>query len=860
MNVLLASAARHARNRPGGALLAVLGVALGVAVVLGIDLANAASLRAMELSVERAAGRATHAVVGSPHVGEDRLARLRVDLGLRAAAPVVEADVALARADGPAMGAGAAAPRTVLRLLGIDPFCEAPFRPYLASGESGFAVDLDRFLGTPGAVLLGADTAARLGVAVGGELDLRVGPERRTVELVGVLEPRDGFDAELLSGLVLCDVATAQELLGLEGRLTRIDLLLAASAAGEAQRAAIEALLGPGERVEATGARVGTLARLTRGFRLNLQALALLALVVGGFLVFNALSFAVVERREELGLLRTLGATRGQVSRAVLAETAILAALGVALGLALGLALGAGLVHLVLRTINDLYFSLAVEGSVLAGASLAKAAALGAGTSLVAVLAPLREAVSTPPHRARQRSTFAERAHARARRGQWLGLALLALGAAVVASAGRSLAASYAGLFAGLVGAALIAPRAAEGLLALAEGPLARAFGGAGRLAARGARRALSRTSVAIAALSVALAASLGVAVLVTSFRDTVVTWLDAALVGDIFVTAPSLTATRTTGTIAPALADRLAATPGVVGMQRFRGEELDTSVGRTLVIGAGIGAERFGRYLFASGSAATWPEFAAGRVCVVTEPLAYHRELAVGDVIEFASPAGTAALPIGAVIRDYASDAGVALVHLDTLAALIGDPAPSSLSLTLAPDASVDGVLAALRERLAPTEALQLRSNRGLRAETLAIFDRTFAVTGVLRALTILVALVGVFSALSALGLDARRELATLRAVGMTPGQLARALAGQNALLGLAAGLYSLPLGYALAWCMVAVINRQAFGWTLLEFAPAPSAAATAVFGSALVAVLAGAWPARRVARTSVVEALRDE
>ncbi|MEO0652246.1 MAG: ABC transporter permease, partial [Planctomycetota bacterium] len=317
---LLRSSWRRARARPGSPLLAILGVALGVAVVLGIDLANAASLRAMELSVERAAGRATHAIVGSPAVPVETLRQLRVDLGVRAAAPVVERDVALADSS------------EVLRLLGLDPFAEAPFRPYLAGADTGFAVDLDRFLGAPNAVLLGRETAERLELAVGDRFDLRIGPDRMPVQLVGTLEPRDGFDEELLRGLMIADVATAQALLGMPEALTRIDLRLAQGSAGEQVRARLESALAPGLRIEATSSRAGTLDRLTRGFRLNLEALSRLALVVGAFLVYNALSFSVVERREEFGLLRTLGATRGQVLRLVLVEAGALAACGVGLG------------------------------------------------------------------------------------------------------------------------------------------------------------------------------------------------------------------------------------------------------------------------------------------------------------------------------------------------------------------------------------------------------------------------------------------------------------------------------------------------------------------------------------------------
>ena len=850
MKLLAQSSLRRARARPGSPLLAVLGVALGVAVVLGIDLANAAALRAMQMSVARVAGNATHGIVGSGSIDADLLRRVRVELGEREAAPVVERDVALADRPG-----------EVLRLLGLDPFCEAPFRPYLGGANSGFAVDLDRFLTTPGAVLLGAETAARLGVDVGGSFDLRIGADRRTATLVGTLEGRDDFDREVLRGLLIADIGTAQALIGEPDRLTRIDLRLPPGSAGAQRVARLEAALGPSVRIEASSERAGTLERLTRGFRLNLEALARLALVVGAFLVYNALSFSVVERREEFGLLRTLGATRSQITRQVLLEATVTATLGVTLGTLLGSLLGLGLVGLVLRTINDLYFNLEVGQALIAPESLLRSGLLGLSTAAVAVAAPLREVLATPSHRARQRSTLEERARARVRTGAWLGLVGMTLGTGVLLSSGRSIEMSYVGLFLALIGFALATPFATDRLLALVESPLARRGGSLWALALRGARRSLSRTAVAIAALAVALAATIGVAVLVSSFRGTVVQWLGSALAADVFVAPPSLTATRSTGAIDAALVERLLATDGVAASLSYRGRDCRTSVGEILVVGVGIDRAQFDRYLFSEGSAdRAWSSFVEGEAVLVTEPLAFHDSLTPGDRFGIDTLTGRIELPIAGVIRDYASDRGVALLHLDRFRQLFDDRDTSSLALTVAPGTEPDELIERLRARLLPGERLEIRSNRSLRRETLEIFDRTFAVTSVLRALTLLVALVGVFSALSALGLDARRELATMRAVGMTPRQLAQVLAAQAALLGACAGLLALPLGLALAWAMVEVINRQAFGWTLLDLTPPVGALLGAVVASVAVALAASIWPTRRSVRRSVIEGLREE
>lgn len=848
MRSLLLAAWRRTQRRGGSALLTVLGVALGVAVVLGVELANGAALRAMRHSVERSGGRATHAVVGTPELPARTLTTLRVELGERSAAPVVEAEVALAGRPGES-----------LRLMGLDPLLEAPLRPYLAAIGPGSGVDLDAFIGRSGSVLMGAATARRLELAVGDRLTLRIGADLRPVQLIGTLEPRDDFDAALLRGLLLTDVASAQELLGLDRTLTRIDLVLGDGPAAQRRAAFLADALGPGVEVEPTQARSSTLERLTRGFRLNLEALSLLSLVVGAFLVHNAVSLAVVRRREESGLLRTLGATPAQLVRSILFEVGALAALGVLLGTGLGVGLGQGLVGLVLATINDLYFTLEVADRSVEALAVAKAGLLGFAAAGAAVALPLRELAAQAPHRARRRSDLEQRARRSSRVAARCGLALLVIGASTLLNAGRSIGVSYAALFASLLGFALISPRLYDRLLAAVERPLTLRFGALGGLAVRGARRSLSRAGVAIAALSIALAASIGVSILVASFRGTVLAWLDAALVADVFVAPPSLSAARSTGAIEPELVQRLLRTDGIARGIGYRGRTVRTSLGPILVVGSGVDRGRFEGQLFSEGDAGSaWPPFARGEGVLITEPLSFHDRLGVGDLLELETTEGARALPIVGVVRDYASDRGVAILALERFAQLFDDRSLSSLALEAEPGCSPQRLIEGLRDGLTEGELLEFRSSRELREQTLLVFDRTFAITDVLRGLTLIVALIGVLSALSAIALDARREFATMRAIGMTPRQTAAALATQAGLLGASAGILALPLGLGLAWAMVEVINRQAFGWTLLAFEVRGSALATSVLASTAVAIAASIWPAISISRVRVVEALR--
>ncbi len=294
--------------------------------------------------------------------------------------------------------------KRTLTVLGVDPFAEAPFRSYVP--RSGGTVDLSAFLTEPGAALLTRRTARALGVGVGDSLDVVVEGVTRRLRAVALLEPEDEGRARALDGLVLTDISTAQELLGQEGRLSRIDLKLPGGEAGEAWLSRLRPLLPEGAEVVRPRARGNAVEQMTRAFRTNLTALSLLALVVGTFLIYNTMTFSVVQRREQLGRLRAVGITRGELFTLVLGEAAVLGVVGTVAGLLLGVLLGRGLVELVTRTLNDLYFTVSVRGLSLEPSTLAKGLLLGLGATLAAALLPAWEAARSAPAVTLRRSTL----------------------------------------------------------------------------------------------------------------------------------------------------------------------------------------------------------------------------------------------------------------------------------------------------------------------------------------------------------------------------------------------------------------------------------------------------------------------
>jgi putative ABC transport system permease protein len=848
---LLRASVRHLARHPWQAGLSVLGIALGVAVVVSVDLASTSARRAFALAAEGVTGRATHQVVGgSAGLDERVMTRLAREVGVQPLAPVVEAWVGVE-----------GMPGRTLQLLGVDPFSEAPFRPYLGRGAGEGTRAIGSLVTEPGAVILSRETAAEFGVEVSGTLGLRVSGRARPVRVVGLIEPSDARSRQALRGLVVADVATAQELLGRPGLLSRIDLVLPAGRRGEAILARVRAALSPGMEVVPAAARSEFVGELTRAFDVNLTALSLLALVVGLFLAYNTMTFSVVQRRATIGVLRALGVTRAEIVATVLAEALCLGLVATALGLGAGVVLAGGLVRLVTRTINDLYFVVVVRDLAVAPAGLARAAALGVGATLLAALVPAAEASAALPGAAIQRIALETRVRRAAPRAALLGVAALMAGALLIRLSGRSLGWSYAGLFAAILGAALLTPLAMVGA-ARAAGPLlGRLLGLPGHMAARGIVARLSRTGVAVAALMVAVAATVGVAVMIRSFRATVVRWLDTSLVADVYVSAPAISAGRGgESTLDPAVIARLREAPGVQAVGTYRGARVQSPSGPTQLVALGIGPGSYRQFRFLAGSPdAVWPAFQDDGAAIVSEPYAYRHGLTVGGAVRLRTDRGERAFPVVGVFADYGSDQGVVMVSRRTYEASWEDRGVSSLGLVLALGVDPEAAVGTLRARAGGDQALLIRSNRALRESSLEIFDRTFAITAVLRVLATAVAVIGVLSALMALQLERARELGVLRAQGLTPREVGRLVLAETGLLGGIAGVLAVPVGIALALVLIHVINRRAFGWSIETTVPV-DVLLEAVGLAVLAALAAGAYPAWRMARTPPAPALREE
>jgi putative ABC transport system permease protein len=834
----------------------IVGVALGVAVVIAIQLANASSVRGFETALAVMSGRASVEVIGSgAGIDEARLPALGWLREFGSVSPVIEGRMAAVFGDG----------RTeAMRVLGVDILRDTAIRDYQVLSDvspgGADALPVARFLDlltSPRSIVIAATFAERHALAVGGELRLASGDRAQPFVVNGLLA--DEGPARVLDGnFVLMDIAAAQLAFDRLGRIDRIDVRLREDIdIGEALTA-IAGRLPPGLAAQRPARRGEQVERMLSAFHMNLTALSWIALIVGLFLVYNTVTISVVARREEIGMLRALGVTRGQVLALFLGEAAMLGVVGAALGLGLARLLADVAVALTASTVSTLYVATAAVPPVLDAWHAALAFGIGVPLSLLAAAVPAREAASVPPTAAIRGADTLE-TRFRLGRGRLLWPAvLLALAAwlATLGPVGRVPLFAYLSSLAVVGGAALLVPAVLFALAAVSRTLLRRTFGVEGLLAHANLASAIPRLSISVAALAVALSMMVAIAVMIGSFRETVRYWVGQTLQADLFI-APGMRATPgVEQTISPDVVAAVAAHPDVEATDAFRNTEI-TYEGDLVMLGAGtfeIVATR-GALLFkspADGLAAVRSAVGADAV-VVSEAFATKFGKNDGDEVTLPTPAGPRVFRIAAVYYDYSTERGVVVMDRGTFVRHYGDLPPTGLSVYLREDADPESARGAILESLDDGHRVFIHTNRSLREEVLRIFDSTFAITYALEIIAIFVAMLGVAGTLLTLVIERRRDLALLRLVGADRGQVRRMVVIEAGLIGAVSQAIGLAMGLALSLVLIYVVNVQSFGWTIQFHLPVLFLAQASVAVIVATAV-AGIYPSRRAAAMGLV------
>ena len=842
MPVLYRASLGYLLRHPWQLALALLGICIGVAVIVAVDLANQSSRKAFILSMDTITGEATHQIIGGPNGVEEKLyVRLRTEAGIRSIAPVVEGFVEVNN--------------TTIRVLGVDLFAERQMRSFtfdvkLAPAVTDLSTEslFSSILAEPGAVLMSQQTADILGLQAGDTFAVSAGGISFQASLLGLLG--DG-KSSALNQLMIADIAVAQTWLNQFGWLSRIDVRIPAG--DSALHSKLQSLLPPGTQLLNAAGRTRSLTEMSAAFMTNLTAMSLLALLVGIFLIYNSVSFAVLQRRGLIGVLRALGVTRQQVFALILTEGAVLGLLGAAMGVMLGIWLGEHLLVLVSRSINDFYFRVNVTEVTVSPFSISMGLIAGLGATLVAAAVPAAEAASYQPKLALTRSVLEHRT------GRLLpviaiaGLSTGMLAVVLLYFSGSNLVAGLAAVFMLILGFSLCVPLAVRAITSVLEPVAARVGGISARLAVSGIGANLSRTGVAIVALAVAVSATIGVSVMVDSFRGSVSAWLDKTLQSDIYVSAPY-------GALDHGLIEDIVKTPGVAAYSTSRRVWLENEAGRTRIIAVQMAPGSYaGMELLDADPELVWRAFEEDGAVLVSEPYAYRNAVAGGDTIKLITLSGEQDFPVAATYQSYDVNAGAVFMSRRTYDRFWNDPKIDSIGLYVSPGTNVDDLMQQVTDIGAGRQQIFIRSNREIADLSLQVFDRTFIITDVLYWLATGVALIGILGAMLALQLERARELAILRALGMTPVQLGAMVTMQTTVIGLLSGLAAVPLGLVMAWVLIEVINRRAFGWQM-DILVSLDVLLAAVLFSVGAAFVAGIYPAYRAAISRPALAMREE
>lgn len=641
--------------------------------------------------------------------------------------------------------------------------------------------------------------------------------------------PRLIADAALPPGQIVTDIAVADRLLDAGGGISRLIVLPGAPAGLPDGVAPGLARSPPRDQ--------GDLTRLTASFHLNLTAFGLLSFAVGLFIVHGTIGLAFEQRRAMFRTLRALGLPLRDLLGLLLGEIVLLALLAGSLGIALGYLIAAALLPDVAATLRGLYGA-GLPGTLafnpvwaLSGLAIALAGALiAAGHGL--------DAVRRMPLLASARPRAWGLASARSLRRQGAaGLALLAAGA-LASLFGQGLVAGFALLGGVLMGAALLLPLLLAALLRLgatrARRPLAQWFWA-------DTAQQLPGLSLALMALLLALATNIGVSTMVSSFRLTFTGWLDQRLVSDLYVTAPTeAEAERLRVWLAPRAGAVLPIWKVDAPLHDAPGEIygiVDHPVYRT-------------HWPILAAAPAPWEAVFSGRGTLINEQLARRNALRPGDMVTL-GPGWR--LPVSAIYSDYGNPEGQAMVSTAALLAHHPD-VPRLRHGVLTGDPQ--GLAAALRNEFG-LPAANIIDNESLKSVSLRVFERTFTVTTALNLLTLSVAGFAMLTALLTLSAMRLPQLAPLWALGLTRQRLARLEIARSLALAALTFAAALPVGLVLAWCLLAVVNVEAFGWRLPMFV-FPGQWLKLLALALLAALIAAALPVRRLARTGPSAFLR--
>ena len=828
MRVVTKAFLRYLRRRRSLSLLQLLGIACGVAAAVGMALSARVSLSSFEKAVEYLTGQATHSLERpAGPLEETVLARIMVDPAVQAFSPVIDRRIKLGNGE-------------TVRLLGIDPLLDQKIRPQLGQSRpqeiSQHSPDPFAFLLEENAILMDKHLASQLRLDAGGLLET----SRGKLKIIGTFPNASG------EPITLMDISHAQRLFQLSGEIDRVDLIVN-------DEADFLSRWKSGYRIQSGRQRQATLRDMLQAFRLNLQALSLLALFVGVFLVYNTAMFTVVSRMKDAGILRSLGAGRREIVGAFLSEILLLGSIGGILGGLAGFLLSRFLSKLVAGTISSLYFFLRPAPLEWSWSVLLISVLLGCGASVLGGIFPLIELVRADPVQALRGRTAVRGSKGLAGKAALAGVGVLAISLGLLSLAGIHVYFGFAGSFALLIGVSLTTGLVLVWLHPLLRKTLAFLSGLPGKVAAGNIRKSLDRTAVAVAAFMVAISMSIGLSSMIGSFRQSLIWWMGTQLQADLFVGKVD------EAEVPESFYHEMRTIPGIDGFDLYRNVQV-LYQGKPITLCSVEAAvlQKYTNFGWLKGGNENWIPVRNGAV-IVSESFSRRFGIKAGDAVTLDGINGPAILTVAAIFYDYTSEHGVVMMDRSTYLRIFNDRTISTLGVFVSPGNPLRKEALEEVRRRAVLRGLPVYTRDQLWGDILSVFDSTFAVTRSMQVLSIIVAFFGIAGALMTLFIERQREFGIYRALGFSSRQVAGMTLMEGLGMGLVSFLMSIGVGTLLAWVLIRVINLRSFNWTIF-FYPAWEPYAVAFGIAVLASVGAAVYPIWKVYRTYPQMQIREE
>lgn len=827
------------RAHPVRAIVAIGAIALGVALGFAIHLINAAAFNEFSAAAKSLSGQSDLQVRGAQSTFDEvHYPALAQHDGVALANPVLEIDATVP------------GQKNALKILGIEVFRAAAIAPDLIGIP---AADKPFDMLSDDSIFLSPAAMTWLKVKPGDPLPLRSGTQIVTLRVAGGL-----VSARAGQRIAVMDIGAAQWRFNRIGQLSRIDLKLVAGVNRDAFRTALGQALHGQLLVTETEDQEARTANMSRAYRVNLNVLALVALFTGAFLVFSTQALSVIRRRQQFALLRVIGLPRRHLLGQILLEGGILGVIGSLLGLALGYAFAATALHFFGGDLGGGYFpgvNPTVHFSPLAAAVFF---CLGSGIALLGSASPAWEAARAKPAQALKSGS--EDVALSKLATPWPGLACLALGGLLtqMPPVFNLPIFGYGAVALLLIGGIALMPRFATLVFSRLFSAITNRFAGpVSTLALTRLANAPNQASIALGGVLSSFSLMVAMAIMVSSFRVSVDDWLTQLLAADLYVRSA---VAGDTGALKPDEQKTIAAMPEVARADFLRSLSLTLDPSRPAVtlIARPIDVADPGKTLPITGAVLRTSQFHNGILPIwVSEAMVDLYGYSVGKRVTLPI-GGMRDFVVAGIWRDYARQSGAIQMRLADYQMLSGDMHINDVGLWLQPGITTAQAMAAL-QRLPFGSTLEFAEPADIRALSLKIFDRSFAVTYLLELVAIIIGLFGIAATFSAQTLARAKEFGMLRHIGVTRRQILAVLALEGSLLtalGIAIGFV---LGWSISLILVFIVNPQSFHWTMQLHMPWGwlTATALALLVSATLTALASG---RLAVSGNAVRAVRED